>query len=328
MRIDTLPANNRQTQGAQRRAWLRAYSPAHLEQCAALVRAALAARPPQTSRSVVVLGAGACTEVSLADLTHAADEVALLDLDLPAMQRAREELAATTLQKRVRLLERDLSGGVSARLDRLLREQAWETLAAQGGDAVFAAAAHCLDQCVVPDPPLIDGLGQGDYGRDYDYLSPREAVSPGEAAGPYGLAISALVMTQLFSYPLLDVLDLVQRAAPQWLGDQERQRGYQAAAQSFRARIIQAHLHLLRGLLDRGGLVVLLTDIRGFAFTVHGTDHDAAHRRALPLVPRAFFDLVRETFTIRDERRWEWISDLPANDRPGRGYEVVGYVLE
>lgn len=305
MRIDTLPANNRQTQGAARRQWLLAHSPAHLEQSAALIRMALAARPPETSRSVVVLGAGACTEVSLAQLAHATDEVTLVDLDLPAMQRAYDELAATTLQKRVRLLERDLSGSVSAHLDRLLRGQVWETLAAQGSDAVFAAAAHCLDQCVVPDPPSIDGLGQGDY----------------------GLAISALVMTQLFSYPLLDVLDLVQRVAPQWLGDQEQQRGYQEAASAFRTRIIRAHLRLLRGLLDRGGLVVLLTDIRGFAFTVHGTDHDAAHRRALPLVPRAFFDLVRETFTIRDERRWEWISDLPANDRPGRGYEVVGYVL-
>ncbi|MGB8345072.1 MAG: hypothetical protein WCD86_09320 [Ktedonobacteraceae bacterium] len=306
MRIDTLPANNRQTQGVERRAWLRAHSPAHLEQCAALLQLALAARPPETSRSVVVLGAGACTEVPLAQLARAADEVTLVDLDLPAMQRAREELAATALQKRVQMLERDLSGGISARLDRLLREQAWETLAAQGSDAVFSAAAHCLDQCVVPDPPLSDGLAQGNY----------------------GLAISALLMTQLFSYPLLDLLDLVQRAAPQWLGDQERHHGYQEAAQAFRARVIQAHLRLLRGLLDRGGLAVLLTDMRGFAFTVHGTDHDAAHRRAMPLVPRAFFDLVRATSAIRAERHWEWISDLPANDRPGRGYEVVGYVLE
>lgn len=306
MRIDTLPANNRQTQGAERRAWLRTHSPAHLEQCAALLRTALAARPPETSRSIVILGAGACTEISLAELAHSADEVTLVDLDLSAMQRARAELASATLQKRVRILERDLSGGVSANLDRLLRGQAWETLAAQGADAVFAAAARCLDQYVVPDPPLIDDLEQGNY----------------------GLAISALVMTQLFSYPLLDALDLVQRVTPQFLGEQERHRGYQEAARMFRERVIQAHLHLLRNLLDRGGIAALLTDMRGFAFTVHGTDHDAAHRRDMPLVPRAFFDLFRETFIIREERRWEWISDLPINNRPGRGYEVVGYVLE
>lgn len=305
MRLDTLPANNRQTQGAQRRAWLRAHSPAHLEQCAALVRMALAARPPETSRSVVVLGAGACTEIPLRNLAHSADEVTLVDLDLSAMQHARAELASATLRKRVQILERDLSS-VSANLDRLLHKQAWETLAAQGADAVFTAAARCLDQCVVPDPPLIDGLEQGNY----------------------GLAISALVMTQLFSYPLLDTLDLVQRVAPQFLGEQERHHGYQESARAFRERVIQAHLHLLRRLLDRGGIAVLLTDIRGFAFTVLGTDHDAAHRRDMPLVPRAFFDLVRETFIIREERRWEWISDLPTNNRPGRGYEVIGYMLE
>jgi hypothetical protein len=305
VRIDTLPANNQQAQGAERRAWLRDHSPAHLEQCAALVRMALAERPPETSRSIVVLGAGACTEISLTNLARAADEVTLVDLDLSAMQVARDELNATTLQKRVRLLAGDLSGGVSANLDRLLRKQAWETLAEQGADAMFSDAARCLDQCLVPDPPSIDGLEQGDY----------------------GLAISALVMTQLFSYPLLDALDLVQRVAPHILGEQERHHGYQEAARSFRERVIQAHLHMLRGLLDRGGLAILLTDIRGFAFTVHGTDHDAAHRRAMPLVPRAFFDLVSGTFAIREERRWEWISDLPTHDRPGRGYEVVGYVL-
>lgn len=305
MRIDTLPANNRQTQGMARRAWLRAHSPAHLEQCAALLRVALAARPPETSRSVVVLGAGACTEIPLRNLAHSADEVTLVDLDLPAMQHAHDELASATLQKRVRLLARDLSGGVSANLDCLLHKQAWEMLADQGADAVFTAAARCLDQCAVPDPPLIDGLEQGNY----------------------GLAISALVMTQLFSYPLLDTLDLVQRVAPQFLGEQERHHGYQESARAFRERVIQAQMRLLRGLLDRGGIAVLLTDIRGFAFTVHGTDHDAAHRRDMPLVPRAFFDLVRETFIIREEHRWEWISDLPTNDRPGRGYEVIGYVL-
>ena len=71
----------------------------------------------------------------------------------------------------------------------------------------------------------------------------------------------------------------------------------------------------------------MLSDIRGFVFNVHGTDHDATHRRALPLVPRAFPDLVRDTFDIIEEQQWEWITDLPENERLGRGYEVSGYVL-
>jgi hypothetical protein len=84
----------------------------------------------------------------------------------------------------------------------------------------------------------------------------------------------------------------------------------------------------LRYLLDKGGIVVLLSDIRGFAFSVYGTDHDAAHRRSVPLVPRIFPELVRNNFSVLEETQWEWITDLPEGKRLGRGYEVVGYVLE
>ncbi len=147
-------------------------------------------------------------------------------------------------------------------------------------------------------------------------------------AGGFGLVISSLVLSQLFSYPLLDVLDHVQRLAPQLLGEQERHRRYQDAAQSLRLRIIQAHLHLLRAVVDIGGRVVLLSDIRGFVFEVYGTEHDAAHRRSMPLVPRTLSDLIRENFTISEEAHWEWLTDLPTQGKLGRGYEVVGYVLK
>ena len=155
----------------------------------------------------------------------------------------------------------------------------------------------------MPDPPRIDDLG----------------------AGEFGLVASSLVLSQLFSYPLLDILDHIQRLAPALVGEQERHHRYQEAAQSFRVRVIQSHLHLLRELVDTGGLIVLLTDVRGFAFNTMGTDHE--HRRAIPLVPRVFSDLVRENFTVLEESHWEWITNLPEKDKFGRGYEVVGYLL-
>ncbi|HZS77129.1 MAG TPA: hypothetical protein VFA41_11000 [Ktedonobacteraceae bacterium] len=304
MRIDTLSYNNAQTQGARRRAWLREHSPAHLQQSAALMSHALSLRPASTSHSTAILGAGACTEIPLPELARASDEVLLADIDLVSMQLARSELVAG-LQKRIRLLECDLSGGVSNELNRLLQKQPWEQLARQGARAFFDAAALCLEQCPIPDPPQIAGLGSREF----------------------GLVISSLVLSQLFSYPLLDILDLVQRVAPSLPGEQERHRRYQEAAQSFRVRIIQAHLHLLRQLLDVGGLVVLLTDVRGFAFEVYGTDHDEAHRRYLPVLPRNFPELVHENFTVVEEAHWEWITDLPEKSRFGRGYEVAGYCL-
>lgn len=307
MRIENLSYNNTQTQGPERRAWLREYSAEHLERCEALMQQALRKRPGSTSSSIVVLGAGNCTEVPLATLCRGADELVLADLDLAGMRRAcDEQLPNPGQRRRLRLVECDLSGGVSNNLLRQIRRQRWDKLRTQGASAVFDAAANCLEQCEVPDPPLLEDLG----------------------VGQYGIVISSLVMSQLFSYPILDVLDAILMAAPELIGEQERHRRYQEAAQAFRLRVVNAHLHLLRSLLDQDGLIVLLSDVRGFAFNVYGTDHDASHRRDIPLVPRAFFDLVKEQFRIVKEEHWEWLTDLPEKERFGRGYEVAGYMLQ
>lgn len=305
MRIDNLPYSNIQMQGAQRREWLRLHAPQHLEQCEQITLHALQQRHPGTSPSTIVLGAGACTEVPLSELARASDEVILVDLDVTAMKQGRAELHSPTLRKRVRLVEYDITGGVSANLAKLIARQNWQAARTQSSNAVFDMAAQCLEQCTIPDPPMLPTIGNGEC----------------------GLVVSSLILSQLFSYPLLDLLDHVQHLVPQQFGEQERHRRYQEAAQNFRIRVITAHLHLLRQLVDSGGTIALLSDIRGFAFNVHGTDHDAAHRRILPLVPRIFPDLISSSFTIRSESHWEWLSDLPTKERPGRGYEVVGYVL-
>ncbi|GCE13260.1 hypothetical protein [Tengunoibacter tsumagoiensis] len=305
MRIDTLAANNRQSQGPLRREWFRQHTPQHLKQVNALVSQGLSLRSTGASRSSLILGAGACTEVPLAEITRASEEVVLADLDLLSMNYGREELGASGLKRRVRFVKCDISAGVSSNLERLLKRQDWKLLAQQGATAIFNAAAACLDECLIPDPPEIHTLRKGDF----------------------GLVISSLVLSQLFSYPLLDVLDTVKQYAPDLLVEQERHRRYQDAAQDFRIRVINAHLHYMRTLLDIGGVAVLLSDIRAFVFGVYGTDHDAKHRRLLPLVPRSFPELVQNVFTVVEEAHWEWISDLPENDRPGRGYEVAGYIL-
>jgi len=306
MRIDELSRNNSYTQGAQRRTWLQQHAPQHLEQCHRLMLQALHLRQPSASRSVLVLGAGACTEVPLDALARGADEVALADLDLAAMQQGRAELSSPTLRRRVQIMRCDISGGVSANLRRLLAHQDWASLATQGGRAVFDAAAACLEQCPIPDPPDLPDL----------------------ATSGFGVVISSLVLSQLFSYPLLDILDHIQLVAPDLLVEQERHRRYPEAAQDFRVRTIQSHLHLLRDLVDTGGIVALICDVRGFVFDVYGTDDDEEHRRAIPLVPRALPRLVRDQFQVIEATQWEWLTDLPEKGRPGRGYEVSGYILE
>lgn len=306
MRIDNLSYSNIHTQGAQQRALLRQQSPQHLEYCSSLILRALRERQPGVSPNALVLGAGACTEIPLIELVRGSDEVVLADLDLASMRQGAGELPTPALRKRVLLAQCDISGGVSINLKRMLEKQPWDLLVPRGVQAVFDAAAECLEQCLVPDPPVLEGLGTGQF----------------------GLVASSLVLSQLFSYPLLDILDHVQLVAPGLLGEQERHSRYQQAANAFRLRVINAHLHLLRQLVEKDGSVVLLSDIRGFIFDVYGTDHDAEHRRTMPLVPRILPDLVRESFTVLEEEHWEWLTDLPAKGRPGRGYEVVGYVLK
>ncbi|GHO84573.1 hypothetical protein [Dictyobacter formicarum] len=306
MRIDTLTSYNSQMQGKERREWFRQHAPQHLKNCASFVSRGLMLREGSTSRSSLVLGAGACTEVPLSDIGRSSEEVVLADLDLNSMQLGRDELLTASLRKRVRFVQCDISGGVSTNLTRLLHREDWKALAAQGSQVFFDAAAKCLEQCPIPDPPVIHTLRSGDF----------------------GLVVSSIVLTQLFSYPLLDILDRIQQTAPELLMDQERHRRYQDAAQAFRVRVINAHLHYIRELLDLGGVAVLLTDIRGFAFDVYGTDHDATHRRTIPLVPRTLPDLIRDVFEVVEEAQWEWLTDLPDKERPGRGYEIAGYILK
>ncbi len=301
MRIDTLIVHNAQTQGARRREMLSRQSPQHLENATGLMLAALEQRPYSVSRSVLVMGAGACTEVPLAALIHGADEVVLADVDRISMQQALAELSQPALRKATRLVVADLSAGVSVNLADQLARQPWQRLASQGARALFNAAADCLDACTIPETPQIAGL----------------------APGNFGVVISSLLLSQLFSYPLLDVLDLVERVAPNALDEQARHQRYQETAQSFRQRVIQAHLNLLRSLLDRDGLAVLLCDQRGFVFDAPA----GGQRRSIPLVPRIFPELVEGQFTVLDKRSWEWLTDMPGEGRYGRGYEVVGYLL-
>ena len=82
MRIDALSYSNILTQGAQRRETLRALSPQHLEHCSSLMLQGLRERKLSVSPNVLVLGAGACTEIPLLELTRGSDEVVLADLDL------------------------------------------------------------------------------------------------------------------------------------------------------------------------------------------------------------------------------------------------------
>src|SRR5207245_1289450 len=100
----------------------------------------------------------------LAELTRNSDEVVLADYDLASMHQGRDELSSTALRKQVRVVSCDISGGVSANLNRLIGQQHWDKLANQSAQVVFDTMAHCLEKCDVPDPPEIEGLYTEEFG--------------------------------------------------------------------------------------------------------------------------------------------------------------------
>lgn len=310
MRIERLARENGRTQGATRRAWYRAQNPAHLTTVEALLDEALKARGNAAPSTAAALGAGACTDLPLGRLVAACEQVTLVDLDAPGMAEAREELPAEA-RGRVALLAADLTGGVSASLAAELRAQPWSDLVAldPSGRAALDAAAGCLERCVVADPPEIAGLEPHSY----------------------GLVVSDLTLTQLFSLPLLDALDALNMHAPQAADLRESSPRYVAAARDLRRRVALAHLSLLGVLLAEGGTGLLLTDVTGYLLAPKAGPHAREGREALEVLPRDVLalpdDLAARFTLVGAQRRWRWLVTQPTTETPGRAYDAMGLVF-
>ncbi|HEY7343110.1 MAG TPA: hypothetical protein VH591_19715 [Ktedonobacterales bacterium] len=308
MRIARLAEENPRTQGPERRTWYRRHSPAHLQAVAALVEEALAVRSAGGPSRAVVLGAGACTEAPLERIARSFEHVLLVDVDVPGMTRARDELTAS-LRGRVDLLQADITGGVSDALASELRAQPWRDLARLGATAPLEAAASCLERCTIPDPPELPGL----------------------IAQGYGFVFSDLALTQLYSLPLLDVVDTLSLYAPDAVDLRETQARYRQATQAFRRRIALAHLSLLAGLLAPEGAAILASDRTGHLLPPKSGPHARDPRETLTVLPDDVLtipdDLAARFQLVGAPRTWEWLVSAPDATSFGRMYEAVGIVL-
>lgn len=312
MRIERLSRENPRTQGPERRTWYRSHSGEHLRAIAELVESALRAQRGKAARALV-LGAGACTELPLERLARGCESVLLVDVDVAGMLRARDELPQA-LRPRVNVVAADITGGVSQALAAELRMQPWTDLASLSGPsgrAPLDAAAICLDNCPVADPPLFEEL----------------------APGGYDLVISSFVLTQLFSLPLLDVIDTLGIYAPDSVDLRDSYPRYREAAQRFRRRIALAHLSLIGELLAPEGVGLLFSDVRGYLLPARKGLHagTGAAPEALDVLPPdvlALPDDVAARFVVEGGvRRWRWLVSAPATDLPGRAYDACGIML-
>ncbi|HEX9037652.1 MAG TPA: hypothetical protein VF808_11755 [Ktedonobacterales bacterium] len=308
MRIERLSADNRRTQGAERRAWYERYSAKHLREMERAVDAALAARASNTPDAAAILGAGACTELPLERLARACDPLTLVDLDAPGMGLARDSVPER-LRAHIEIIAADLTGGASAALRAEISIQPWRDLRSLGGKALLDALADCLERAEVPELPDIVGM----------------------APHSFGLVISSLTLTQLYSLPLLDALDVLLAYAPELAERRDEHPRYVAAARAFRRRVALAHLSLIALLLAPGGAALLATDKTGYLLSPRTGPHAREEREALATLPASALawptDLEAWFALVGPPREWAWMVAMPEGETPGRAYDVVAAVL-
>lgn len=309
MRIAKLQQDNRRMQGEARREWYRQHSERHMREVTRLVRLAVARCGAHGRGAVVVLGAGACTELPLEWLARQGLALTLVDVDAQGMVNARDELSVQR-RAQVNLAQADLTGGVSQALEGELLAHPWAELARLGPSAeksLLDSAALCLERCPVPDPPRLPEL------------SPHS----------YDVVLSDRALTQLFSLPLLDVVDTLLLYSRTAADLRESHPRYVAAAERFRRRVALAHLSLMRELARPGGSVLLLTDTHGYLLPPTSGPH-AEDADALDLLPPSVLDPVTEMAARFDHvevsDRWRWNVSAPTATSPGRAYDVVGFL--
>jgi hypothetical protein len=175
--------------------------------------------------------------------------------------------------------------------------------------APVEAAADCLERCPVPDAPAIAGLQPGNY----------------------DLVISDFVLTQLYSLPLLDVIDTLTAYAPAAADLRETLPRYEDAANGFRRRIALAHLTLLRSLLALNGVALLLSDRAGELLPPKAGPHAHDPVERLETLPESVLaipgDLERDFAQAAPVRNWRWLISAPDAERPGRRYDAFGVLL-
>ncbi|MGO8951612.1 MAG: hypothetical protein ACLQUY_28955 [Ktedonobacterales bacterium] len=315
MRIEQLTVENRRMQGAERRKWYRRYSPRHLQAMSGLLTRTLARCQAGTTKRAIVLGAGACTELPLEHLVRFCESVVLVDVDEAGMWRGCQELPAP-LHQRITLIGADITGGVSEAVASELRSQPWDDLIELAGPAGLApldAAAGCLERCAVSNPPVIPPLegGQG-----------------------FAIVISSLVLTQLFSLPLLDVLDTLAFHAPGMAALREAHPRYRQAARNFKRRVALAHITLLDRLLAPSGVGLFTSDVTGYLLSPLSGPHTpsaAGKSDSLPVLPAdvlAIPEDLEQRFRVQGSpEHWQWLVSVPDATHPGRSYDVCGVVF-
>jgi hypothetical protein len=218
--------------------------------------------------TVLVLGAGNCTEIPLEELARRFDEVVLLDLDGASMAAAVEELPDELIPK-VHLSIADVTRFAAPLMQRLWRAVDESENAAQAFERI-AAALHSV-----------------------------EASDPLRALPDADLIVSSLVLSELHRYPLNYAARIVRDKFGKRLADWN---GYAHFRAGLRNLALRDHVGLMARSCRRGGAVYFADTIaRGPVYEAIAPAQRAETVRAMlpDLVRLGLFEYVQTEGPVR-----------------------------
>jgi hypothetical protein len=266
----------------------------HASQSRRLILSAAAQVAPGRA---IVLGAGRCDEIPLAELAHQFGHLVLNDSEQPLLDEAlaRENLPPE-VRKKIQLDVRDLTGVTDS-----LLEKCAEQLAA------------------APDEPAaINSLIQ---------VIEAAALSPAIGSPQYDLVVASCVLSQLHVALVQQAVELFGR---QFAGREEILRGdprWSMAVYQFARRVEERFIDQLWAMLARGGRIYLSESVQ-MCFIEPTSDGQWQTDGTLRMLrTKDLRDYLDRRFVIEAADRWHWVFWPATEGEKGRLYDVQALIV-
>ncbi|MGD9720628.1 MAG: hypothetical protein AB7O59_16505 [Pirellulales bacterium] len=267
----------------------------HIEHSRAwILRAAQSVEPVRAA----ILGAGACTEIPLAELAERFGEVVLNDIDERLL---REAIAAAelspTARARLKIVPGDLSG---------LTQPALAAIGQAISDAADAGTA-------------IDAMAQAVVAAE---------AAPFPIPGPFDLVVASCVLSQLHFALTHEAAAIFEQRFPGQADTLRTSSAWQAALYATARQIEEKFIaNLAERVSDRG--LVCLSESAQMCYVQLAPDgswQTPGTYRMLRTIDLA--DYVQGHFQVVERGRWEWVVAPPkVPGETGRLYDVQALVL-
>lgn len=266
----------------------------HVAQSRRMISAAAASAPQGRA---LVLGAGACTEIPLAELAARFDHVTLCDVDSAAMQQGVAEARLDAAQRtKIQLKALDLTGLTEPLL----------------------AEIEALPQCEA-SAELIDRMAA---------LLDVAAPAPLPIEGRYDLIVASCVLSQLHFGLTHGSAALFLECFPDETSALEQSSRWTAALEGVARRMEEALLSEMLRLLAQQGQIYLSESVQMCFLEAHPSGQWQTEGTYRMLRTTDLADYLDARFVILARERWEWIVWPPtAAGDTGRLFDVQAVVL-